>query len=151
MPATTRQVAKLAGIGDQTLRNWTDQYGELLSPLARGDSGPRLFNDEDVQVICSIATLRRDGIPPVEVIERLGRGDVYIEATPNSPQTTPSATQASQTALVAPSSVLARLDALERTQRLLLRAAVLWGALWGAVAALALGGFVLWALYLWGG
>ena len=44
-----------------------------------------------------------------------------------------------------------RLEAVERSQRLLLRVAVLGGALWGAIAALGFAGFVLWAIWLFGG
>lgn len=148
MPTTTRQLSKIANVAEQTVRNWTRDYSELFSPAARGGNGPRLFSDEDVQVFCAIASLRREGVPSAEVIERLQRGDIYIEATPNSPQATPSPSDVPQAALVALSSVQARLDALERTQTTLLRAAALWGALLGGIAALAAGGFVLWALYL---
>lgn len=151
MPISTRELSKIAGVAEQTVRNWTREYGDLFSPPARGDNGPRLFSDEDVQVFCSIASLRRDGVPPAEIVERLSRGDVYIEATPNSPQATPTPTDGPQAALVALSGVQARLDALERHQATLLRAAALWGALLGAIAALVVGSFVLWVLYLWGG
>jgi DNA-binding transcriptional MerR regulator len=153
MPLTTRQLARHAQVAEQTVRNWSRDYGELFTPAARGETGPRVFSDEDVQVFCSIATLRREDVPPAEIVERLQRGDIYIEATPNRPQATPSPTdtpQSPQTALVALSSIQARLDAVERRQELLLRHGVLWGALLGAIATLVLGGFVLWALYLAG-
>jgi hypothetical protein len=42
------------------------------------------------------------------------------------------------------SALAARLQRIEHTQDALLRAATLWGALWGAVAALVFGAFVLW-------
>lgn len=148
MPTTTRQLSKIAKVSEQTVRNYTREYGALFSPAARGEGMPRVFSDHDVQIFCSIASLRREGVPPAEVVERLQRGDVYIEATPNSPQATPTATDGPQAALVALSGVQARLDALERQQTTLLRAAALWGALLGAIAALVAGSFVLWVMYL---
>jgi DNA-binding transcriptional MerR regulator len=151
MPTTTRQLSKIANVAEQTVRNYTREYSTLLSPAARGEDGPRVFSDEDVQVFCSIASLRREGVPPAEVIARLQRGDVYIEATPNSPQATPSHTEGPQAALVALSNVQTRLSALERHQATLLKAAALWGALLGGIAALAAGGFVLWLMFLFGG
>jgi len=147
-------MAEIAGVSEQTARNYSRVYAELFSLQARGETGPRLFNDTDIQIFCSIATLRRENIPPQEVIERIKRGDVYIDNT-TPQQTTPSAPQATQTALEATQGSIAvysdmqrRIEAIERHQHVLLRAAVLWGALWGAVAALAVATFVLWAIWL---
>lgn len=151
MPTTTRQLAKLAGIAEQTVRNWSDDYSDLLSPQARGGAGPRLFSDEDVQVLCTVASLRRQDVPRAEIMERLQRGDVVIEPTPIPHQATPNAQEGPHAPLArvdVPSIILARLDAVERHQSTLLRAAVLWGALWGAIAALTFAGFVVWVLWL---
>jgi hypothetical protein len=41
-----------------------------------------------------------------------------------------------------------QIDAIRHTQTVLLRAAVLWGVVLGAIGALAVGGFVLWLLWL---
>jgi DNA-binding transcriptional MerR regulator len=153
MPLTTRQLARHAHVSEQTVRNYSRDYGALLSPAARGETGNRLFSDEDVQIFCTIASLRREDVPPAEIVERLQRGDIYIEATPSSPQATPSHTdtpQGAQTALVALSTIQARLDAVERRQEMLLRHGVLWGVLLGAIATLAMVGFLAWVLYLFG-
>jgi DNA-binding transcriptional MerR regulator len=86
-------MATLAGISEQTVRNFTRTYAELLSPAGRGEMGARAFSDEDTQVLLSVATMRRAGVPPAEIIERIKRGDVYIEpqqTTTTSPQATPS-------------------------------------------------------------
>lgn len=152
---TTRQLAKLADVSEQTVRNYTRDFGELLSPQARGDAGPRLFSDEDVQIFCSIANLRKANVPPAEVIERIRRGDVYIEATPSPQQATPNEPKATPTSLEPPQALMLvrqdlqhQINEIKRNQAVLLRAAVLWGALWGATGALALAGFVLWVLWL---
>lgn len=152
MPATTRQMATIAGISEQTCRNYTRRYGELLSPAARGETGPRLFDDQDVQTLCTIATLLREGVPPSEVIARLHAGDIVIEPAPQ--QATPSphnAPEAPQQAILVHSDMQvlqSRVVTLERTQAMLLRGALYWGMLLGAIAALAFAAFVLWVLWL---
>lgn len=153
MPISTRQVAKLAGISEQSARNYSRDFAELLSPAATGAHGPRLFSDTDVQTIRTIAALRKEDVSRADIIARLRRGDIVVETTPNPQQATPNATDSPHAAIMPPqvqSAMLARLDALERTQTVLLRAAVLWGALLGAIVALAGAAFVLWVLYLVG-
>lgn len=153
MPITTRQVAELAKISEQSARNYTRQYGELLSPAARGETGPRLFNDEDVQVFCAIADLRRENVPQAEIIERLRRGDIFVDVPPqHEPQQATTsqntALDASQALPLAITAMRREIDALRRTQTILLKAAVLWGVVLGAIGALSVGAFVLWLLWL---
>lgn len=151
MPITTRQVAKLAGISEQSVRNYSRDYAELLSPSATGEHGPRLFDDTDAQTLCTIAALRKEDVSRADIISRLQRGDIVLDATLSPHNATPNATDgqhAPQMPLQVQSMLMARLDALERTQTVLLRAATLWGALLGAVVALAAAGFVLWLFYL---
>ncbi len=121
MPTTTRQLSKIAKVSEQTVRNYTRDFAELLSPQARGDVGSRLFTDKDVEVFCSIATLRREGVPPTEVIERIKRGDVYIETapqqtTPNEPQATPEPQDEPQAPIVLYGNLQRQIDALQRRQ-----------------------------------
>lgn len=85
------QVAKRANITPQTVRNWSAEYADFLSPQARGEDGPRLFSDADVDTICTIAALRKSGVPPAEVSERLADRDdvavvVDVEPTANEEQ-----------------------------------------------------------------
>jgi DNA-binding transcriptional MerR regulator len=151
MPTTTRQLAKLAAISESSVRNYTRDYSELLSPQARGDAGPRLFSDSDVQTLCTIATLRKEDVPRAEIIERLKRGDIVIDTATSPQQAATSRTEGQGEALaiqVVQSSMEARLNAIERRLDNRDRGLMLWGALWGAVAALAFGTFVLWVLWL---
>lgn len=153
MPATTRQMAQIAQLSEQSVRNYSREYAELLSPQARGQAGSRLFNDQDVQTLVAVAALRRQGVPQAEIIARLRAGDVYIDATPSPHQATPNAQEAPQATFalqVAQSGLQRQINELRATQRLLLRAAVLWGALLGAIAALVAAGFVVWVLWLTG-
>lgn len=160
MATTTRQLSKIAGVSEQTVRNYTREFGPLLSPAARGEGGTRLFDDQDVQTFCAVVDLRRENVPQAEIIERLQRGDIYIDAvghtTPQQEAT--SQTQATQTALLSQevlmmvrSDLQRQINALRRTQTILLRGAVLWGVVLGAIGAMVAGGFVLWLLWLLAG
>lgn len=153
MPTTTRQLAKIAAISEQTVRNYTRDYAELLSPQARGDAGARLFSDEDVRVFCAIATLRKEGVPPAEVIRRINGGDTFIDVkpqqtTPNEPQATQAALDAPQMLMVVRSDLQRQINEIKHTQSVLVRGALLWGILLGAIGGLAFGAFVLWVLWL---
>lgn len=154
MSVTTRELAKIADVAEQTVRNYSRDYAVLLSPKARGDLGSRLFDDEDVRVFCSIVALRKDGIPAAEIVKRIRGGDIFIDHT-KPQQTTPNTPQATQTALDAPQLLFVvrqdlqrQINEIKRTQAVLVRAAMLWGALLGAITALVLGAFVLWVLWL---
>lgn len=144
-------MALLAHISEQSVRNYTRRYGALLSPTARGETGPRIFNDSDIQVLCTIASLLREGVPAAEVIDRVRAGDIVIDATPTPQQATTethNAIEPSQSLMLVRSDLQGQINALRRTQTILLRAALLWGMLLGAIAALAFGAFVLWLLWL---
>src|SRR5688572_10873798 len=65
---TPIQVARLANIHDNTVRKWAGEYADLLSAQT---TGRRLFTDEDVEVFRAIAALRKSGVPPGEVAERI--------------------------------------------------------------------------------
>lgn len=159
---TPSQVARKANVTPQTIRNYSTQYGQFLSSSARGETGPRLYTDEDVEILCTIAALRSSGIPPDEIVERLQQQDVppIVDVTPQSTFNEPKQTlkeaqdgflapQIVQTVRVARDEVVySRLAAIEQTQATLLRAAMLWGVLLGAISALALGSSLLWVMWL---
>lgn len=152
---TVSQVARIANVAPNTVRNYARQFPDLFTEAARGLQGDRRFDDEDVATLCTLVQLRASGMTLAEAAHRI-RGDAtpaIIDVPASTLQDAASPTdapEAPQTALVALSTMQARLDALERQQTTLLRAAALWGALLGAIVALAAGSFVLWILYLLG-
>jgi DNA-binding transcriptional MerR regulator len=121
---TPIQVAKKANVSVQSVRNWTRDYADLLSPEARGEMGARLFNDADVEVICTIASLRRSGVPPGEVAERIQNQDVppvvdvaseAPQSPPQQPTETPQTAPDAQIALYAAHTTLqSRVEGIER-------------------------------------
>jgi DNA-binding transcriptional MerR regulator len=147
MPTVT-QVARIANVAANTVRNYARDYPDLFSEGATKLQGTRIFNEDDIEVVCSLVALKNSGLTLNEAVERLrGSGAppvIDVAATPV--QQPANALQAPH----APLALLSRIEAIERRQELLLRAAALWGALLGAIAALVLGGFVLWVLYLAG-
>src|SRR5688500_4613646 len=81
---TPTQVAKRAQVHPNSIRNWARDYADPLSPQASGEAGPRLFNDEDVQIFCTVAALRKSGMSPAEVANHLRNGTApsIVDATP---------------------------------------------------------------------
>lgn len=73
---TTHQVAQRANIADNTVRHYVRDFPDLVSPAARGENGARLFSEEDLQTICSLAALKRSGMPLSEAAERIRNQEV---------------------------------------------------------------------------
>ncbi len=151
---TPSQVAKRANVTAQTIRNYSHDYGALLSPSARGDDGPRLYSDEDVSILCAIAALRKSGIPPGEVAARVQNEaapsviDVAISAPSNQPQ---EALKASHSDVATPQMVLSaingRIEAIERRFEARERMVYLWSfgmGLWIGVVLMGAIFFVVW-------
>lgn len=88
---TPAQVAKLANAHPNSVRKWSADYAEFLSPAASGEHGPRLYTEQDVETIRTIAALRNSNVPPAEVAQRLRNQDVppVIEVEPTQPYTPP--------------------------------------------------------------
>ena len=121
MPHLPAHVARTLGISVQSVRDWTRQYAPILSPRARGENGPRLFDDTDLATMQTIASLRRSGLRADEIIQRVQDGEVppIVDIAHESPQQ--QSTETPQTAPDAPlalyalqSSLDKRIDALER-------------------------------------
>lgn len=110
---TPSQVAKKANVSGQTIRNYSSEYAELLSPTASVENGPRLYTDEDVQTLCAIAELRRARIPPNEIVDRLQSGiPTIVDVESNDPIKEPQEPlKAGQEALLIPQMVLSSLQA----------------------------------------
>lgn len=162
---TPAQVAQRANVTGQTIRNFSTQYGQFLSAAARGEAGPRLYDDEDVETLCTIAALRKSGVPSHEVMQRLRNHvappivDVNPQYSLNDPSTSPkvplNVTDAQGEALLLPaviSDLQTRLQALERDRvvqaRQLTRRAVHMARIEGAIVALLAGAFLLYVLWL---
>lgn len=129
---TPAQVARKANVTPQTIRNYSTQYGEFLSPEARGENGPRVYNDADVEILCAIASLRNSGLSTDEVIERLRNQEVppIVDVTPQPPLNEPQeALNAGQGELLAPQPVqfqmqrdevvYSRLDAIDTVNEMI--------------------------------
>jgi DNA-binding transcriptional MerR regulator len=111
---TPSQVAKRANIHSNSVRNYSREYGEFLSAGARGEAGPRLYTDEDVDVLCAIAALRKSGVASGEVGEHL-RQRAVIDVTPQeAPQALQMPTLIQSSVPEVYNALHARLDSLER-------------------------------------
>lgn len=59
---TVEQAAKLHGVSRETIRTWSIEFAEYLSPTANPSSGrQRLYTEDDMRVISLIAELKGQG------------------------------------------------------------------------------------------
>lgn len=93
---TPAQAATRANVHGNTIRNWSREYAAFLSPSARGEHGPRLYDDADPSVLCAIAALRKSGVPANEIPSHLQRQEAIVEVEPTTALQKPP--QAAQTA-----------------------------------------------------
>jgi DNA-binding transcriptional MerR regulator len=165
---TVAQVHKRANVSENTVRNYVKDYPELFSASARGEIGTRLFSEDDTEMICIIATLRKSGVPPSQIIESVRNGNappvIDITATvaqdptnslqaSNDPGTSlqilSNALQTTSTALQDRLNVIeVRLQAQEVDYKHLLRSWVWWHRLEGVIVGVAFCAFVIWLYWL---
>lgn len=125
----TKQAADRLQISPNTLRNWSDAYGDHLSEAARPGTQPeRRFTEHDLTILEYIKQLRAEGMEKDQIRQRLGEtqfADVEVLKAPTTtlqaptdslvaPSTQPPDTlQAPQLPAVVLEAVLRRLDAAE--------------------------------------
>jgi DNA-binding transcriptional MerR regulator len=118
MSYTPAQVAAKAHVSAQSVRNWGKEYSEFLSPGASGQHGARIFTDEDLDVLLAVAALRRSGVPPAEIPERLRDNSVppVIDVVQTALQAPQESAQSSENISIALYNALqSRLEAVERS------------------------------------
>lgn len=152
---TPAQVARKANVTAQSIRNYSRDYADLLSPAARGDDGPRLYTDKDVDTLCTIAALRKSGVPPHEVAGRVRNGDappivdVVANAPLNDPQEALKAGQEASFAIqIVQSTLNARFEAIERRFEARERGALWWAWGQGIWLGMVLMGAIFFAMWL---
>jgi DNA-binding transcriptional MerR regulator len=146
---TASQVAQKVNITSQSVRNYSGTYAEFLSPGASGEDGTRLYTDEDVEVLRTVAGLRKTRMPHAEITERLrsqqappiieGVATTLNEATETQKQPLNEALDP----LAIPSSILARFEAVERRLDTQDKHAIYQAERRGATLALVAVGFLL--------
>lgn len=97
---TVSDVAGRLGISAGTVRNYTSQFADHLSPEATPPPGqPRRFTDEDLRVMATAKSLLAEGLTYDQVRERLAEGVHLVEEVevPPTPEPEPERTE---TALV---------------------------------------------------
>ena len=122
MMQTTAQVAKLANISVQSVRNYTRTFSELLSPHARGEHGDRLYNEADVEMVCKIAVLRKCGVPPGEIIEQIRWEQAQEFVDVASPQSKEQAAEPTTESTKDDAVEFVPIEVLQATQALMLDA-----------------------------
>ena len=76
MPYRTSHICKLFDISYETVRNWTTEFGEYLSPTAiPGKHRKRLYTDLDMRVLSLVAELKKQGMTYEEIHANLKSGE----------------------------------------------------------------------------
>ena len=76
------QAARYSGVSGTTIRGWTREYSDYLSPTANPPAGqPRQFTEDDVRVFATVATLRAQLVTTEDIRAALDAGQ-RIEPMP---------------------------------------------------------------------
>jgi DNA-binding transcriptional MerR regulator len=80
------EVSKRIGVHGNTVRNWSSEYADFLTPEAvgSGSGSRRRFTDQDALVLATIADLRAKGFTREQVIAALQAGRLK-DSLPNLP------------------------------------------------------------------
>lgn len=81
-------VARLVDVSASTIRNWTRDYAEFFTESARGESGERLYTDQDVSVVKYVAQLRQDRMSRKAILLHLRETGIEGDETPFTAQPT---------------------------------------------------------------
>lgn len=86
----SKELATWLNIAPVTVRLWSSQYGEFLSPSARGGGKTRVFSDRDMRVLAYVASMKQDGRGRDDITASLRRlqGDEWREL-PDMPAAPP--------------------------------------------------------------
>lgn len=86
----TKDVARMLGVADSTVRRWALDYEQYLSPSAqiKGATGRarRAFTDRDLQIFWTIHTLTDRGKTHKEIDGIIAAGDLEQSLPPDLPQ-----------------------------------------------------------------
>jgi len=102
---STSDVARRLGVSSATVRNYTQEFGDHLSPEASPLPGqPRRFIEDDLRVMATAKALLAEGLTYEGVRERLAAGVHLVEEAELPPPPEPEPEPA-ETALVPMASV----------------------------------------------
>jgi DNA-binding transcriptional MerR regulator len=81
---TTKDICDKFGVSRETVRQWTSQFGDYLSPTATPEKGrQRNYTDGDLSVFALVSNLKSTGSTSEEITAALSagqRGEAPIEA-----------------------------------------------------------------------
>ena len=78
---TVTQAAKIVGKSPNSIRGYSNNFGQYLSEYATPDEGQeRQFTDADIEVLTTISTLYSQRKKKKDIVAALARGDVHAPA-----------------------------------------------------------------------
>lgn len=148
---TPAQIAQRANVHPNTVRNYSRDYAEFLSPGARGDDGPRLFDDADLSVLCAVAALRKSGVSAADVpahLRTISLVDTIQTPTLPAPQNAQEGQGEALSLQMVSNMLQSRLEALERRIEARERHSHLWTLGTGVWVGMVLMGALFFAVWL---
>lgn len=83
----TAEIAKALGVTTNTIRNWTKQYGDHLSPGAQPAAGQeRNYDPHDLAVLRYVQGCVKEGLQHTEIALRLTETTIGAAEAPEAPQ-----------------------------------------------------------------
>ena len=95
---TVKEVADYLGKHPNTIRQWTKDYADFLSPSAIPTPGKeRRFAEDDMAILWTVAVLKSEGKHTVDVVENLATGlRIQPAKEPEEPKKPPNGVESSQ-------------------------------------------------------
>ncbi len=101
MTIKVTKAARLVGVSNTTIRNYSAEYAEFLSDHANPEQGkPRYFTQSDLAVFHTVTVLRADGTDTETIMQRLRNGERITPESAENQAPPSDSGQPQQTALV---------------------------------------------------
>lgn len=96
------QAARASGVSSSTIRNWSSEFSDFLSPGANpGPGATREFSDDDLKVFSTVRVMRGQLVETVAIVEALHEGQRFEPVAPPAAEGAPPAGRADADAAVA--------------------------------------------------
>lgn len=116
------QAARASGVSSSTIRNWSSEFSEFLSPGANPAPGAtREFSDDDLKVFSTVRVMRGQLVETVAIVEALREGQRFEPVAPPAAEGAPPADRANADAVMVYRDLVTQLEsrADKLTDRLL--------------------------------
>lgn len=105
------QAARIASVSSSTIRNWSAEFGEFLSPTANPPPGEtREFTDDDLRVFSTVAVMRGQLLATTDIVDALRDGQRFEPVAPPTEDPQPQDRANTETAVTIYKDLLTQLE-----------------------------------------